>query len=91
MPRKTPTTGLTVVAIGVAKTRALQLMSRDGLDDAEQECLLLFDHASYLAEKADHDRRKAHNREDYGDVTPRLRREARELDDEYAHVLKQAA
>jgi hypothetical protein len=87
MPRRTPTSDLTVLAISEARMRFQTREANGGSHtQQDQEAFLLLDLASYLAQRTSLDRRKRASIENYGEISPRLIREERELEQEYAHV-----
>jgi hypothetical protein len=85
MPRETPVTRTTVLAISEATLRLRTRLAIDGVPEND-EAFLLLDFAAYHAQKADLSRRKRASIEDHGEIRPRLLREERELEQEYAHV-----
>lgn len=87
MARETPDTGKAVLAIGDLGMLLRQRLAADGeVCAADTEALLLFDTVAYQTQKGDLNRRERQSWENYGRITPRLIRESRELEREYAHV-----
>jgi hypothetical protein len=75
MPRETPVTRTTVLAISEATLRLRTRLAIDGVPEND-EAFLLLDFAAYQRASI----------EDHGEIRPRLLREERELEQEYAHV-----
>jgi hypothetical protein len=87
MARETPDSTQAVLAIGDLRALLRQRLAADGETcERDQRALLLFDTAAYRFDRADLDRRKRQSYENYGRIGPRLLREEREMEREYAHV-----
>lgn len=92
MPRPTPATARTILAISDARMRLRARLAADGeICPLDTEALLLLDAASREAHVADLNRRQRYAIEDHGAISPWLDREANEIERAFAHVTDRQA